>query len=130
MEAYRMGRWHRLVILALSLLALLPALPASAQSIDPPLWWTADGGGVVFSTGLYKLGATLGQPDAAAQADSGIYSTRWGYWSAEPAQRLTTPVGSTEFQRKVTFGDLWRLVCAGLLVASVALSKAGKLWNR
>jgi hypothetical protein len=115
-----MGRWHRLVILALSLLALLPAIPASAQSIDPPLWWTVDGGGVYAAAGVYTLGATTGQPDAAT-ASGGYYQLRGGYWPGaivrHPVQYVPVGVGYVAINRMVTYGQVTIIALALIAVA-------------
>lgn len=44
-------------------------------------WWTVDSGGVAFSTsGDYRLGGTIGQPDAGARLSEGSYTLAQGFW--------------------------------------------------
>ncbi|MBN1954710.1 MAG: hypothetical protein JW900_06620 [Anaerolineae bacterium] len=71
---------------ALVLLALLAALlwvsPAMAQSGGgyDLSWNTVDGGGATFNTAEgYRLGGTVGQPDAA-QWQGGSYVLAGGFW--------------------------------------------------
>ena len=43
-------------------------------------WWTVDGGGVTLTTGdAYRLGGTVGQPDAGVMT-GGDYSLGGGLW--------------------------------------------------
>jgi len=57
-------------------------LPAAAQFADYQIsWWTADGGGYMFSTGgTYGLGGTIGQPDAGVMT-AGQYKVQGGFWA-------------------------------------------------
>jgi hypothetical protein len=75
----------RNMILALAFLGVaLAATPALAQyEIN---WWTVDGGGATFSIGGgYRLGGTIGQPDAGVLA-GGDYTLYGGFWAvASPA---------------------------------------------
>ncbi|MBC7231942.1 MAG: hypothetical protein H5T68_01680 [Chloroflexi bacterium] len=63
------------------LLALLPLLPALAQSGGYDLTWsTIDGGGYTWSEGgAYSLGGTVGQADAGALSGGG-YTLAGGFW--------------------------------------------------
>ena len=56
--------------------------------------WTVDGGGYTFSTGgVYTLGGTIGQPDAAVQM-GGQYVLTGGFWAGTPIVfRIYLPVG-------------------------------------
>ncbi len=46
-------------------------------------WWTADGGGVSYgSAGVYTLGGTGGQSDAAPPRTGGVYELHAGFWQA------------------------------------------------
>jgi hypothetical protein len=81
---------HRAVLAVLLLLgavalgAVAPALVQSGGGYDLS-WWTADGGGQTFSTGGgYSLGGTIGQPDAGLLAGTG-YQLDSGFWSGAPA---------------------------------------------
>jgi hypothetical protein len=69
--------------LVLAVLAAQPA-PARAQSGGgfDLLWSTLDGGGVMLSEGGgYRLGGTVGQPDAVVSAGGG-FTLRGGFWQA------------------------------------------------
>ena len=60
------------------LVAMAIATPALAY--DPITWSSIDGGGVAFATaGAYKLGGTIGQPDAG-MLTGGAYTLRGGFW--------------------------------------------------
>jgi len=76
--------------IALLLLAVLFALPASAQfSID---WFTFDGGGGTSTGGVYTVSGTIGQPDAGAMS-GGSYSLAGGFWGGAAAQyKIYLPV--------------------------------------
>ena len=64
-----------------------------AESYNLP-WTTIDGGGVSFSTGgVFRLGVTMGQPDAGSLS-GGIYSLQGGFWSVIPIVR--TPLGECD----------------------------------
>src|SRR5262245_23229759 len=54
-------------------------------------WWTVDGGGGTFSTGSggYRLGGTIGQPDAGVMTGTAGFNIRGGFWSQPP--RLPRP---------------------------------------
>ena len=64
------------IMAALSLIGPL-AVRAGDYAID---WSTADGGGVMHSTGgAYELSGTIGQPDAG-EMSGGDYSLTGGFW--------------------------------------------------
>ena len=65
---------------------------------------TVDAGGATFSTGgVYRLGGTIGQPDAGALS-GGAYALAGGFWSALPAALTPTPTktGTVEPTRTAT----------------------------
>jgi hypothetical protein len=70
-------------LLAFALTAItLAGLPARAQSGGPYdlTWSTIDGGGATAVTGgVYALGGTAGQPDAAIMT-GGVYTLQGGFW--------------------------------------------------
>jgi hypothetical protein len=49
-------------------------------------WWSADGGGAMWSTGgSFELGGTIGQPDAGGVAMSGgTFELIGGFWTVPP----------------------------------------------
>ncbi|NUQ48743.1 MAG: hypothetical protein HUU27_02315, partial [Phycisphaerae bacterium] len=62
---------------------LLAAVGANAQY--DLSWFTVDGGGAMYSTGgLFSLGATIGQADAASSPalTGGQFSLVGGFWAA------------------------------------------------
>jgi hypothetical protein len=83
---------------ALLALAVLAGLPAGAQQPQQTYtldWWTVDGGGGTFSTGGgYSLGGTAGQPDAGVLAGGG-YTLGGGFWrggAAAAQHRIFLPL--------------------------------------
>jgi len=75
-----MNSKHRPVLAALAMLTL--AMPALAQSGGgyEVTWSTVDGGGTVrASGGVYAVGGTIGQPDAAVLT-GGQYAVHAGFW--------------------------------------------------
>jgi LPXTG-site transpeptidase (sortase) family protein len=73
----------------LLVLFFLPAAIVLAQSGGYDLsWWTVDGGGATFSTGgSYRLGGTIGQPDAG-ELSGGSYTLYGGFWNRDFASPL------------------------------------------
>jgi hypothetical protein len=68
-----------ILLLALATALVLPVLAQTGGGYDLT-WSTVDGGGATFSEGGgYKLGGTIGQPDAGAMAD-GDYALSGGFW--------------------------------------------------
>jgi hypothetical protein len=117
----------RTAIIATALLVLLTA-SASAQALPyDASWWTVDGGGAYSTTGIYTLGATAGQPDAAALTTTGNYAVSWGYWPAISTWTNDNhPVAQT--QRIITFGDLFRLLCVAMLAVTQLIRAGGARW--
>ena len=68
-----------MIAMALSLVVLL-ASPAFTQTYEVT-WSTIDGGGVMDATGGdYRVGGTIGQPDAG-RLSGGNYAVTGGFWS-------------------------------------------------
>jgi hypothetical protein len=75
--------------LALAIVLFSTVLSQSGGYTLP--WWTADNGGVTFSTGgNYSLSGTFGQPDAG-NASGGAYVLKGGFWSANSEVAVITP---------------------------------------
>ena len=73
----------KVVLLALGVLLLLSG-GVAAQGGYELSWWTVDGGGQTYSTGLgYSLGGTVGQADAGVLSGPG-YQLAGGFWSGGP----------------------------------------------
>jgi hypothetical protein len=73
-------------------MAVFPA-PALAQATDgyDVTWHTVDGGGVMWATGNgYKVGGTIGQPDAG-KLSGGAYAVTGGFWALAPACPTPNP---------------------------------------
>jgi hypothetical protein len=82
-----MRRTILLVIVVLALLGLAGLARSRAQSAGQYdlTWNTVDGGGVTALTvGVYTLGGTAGQPDAAVWS-GGEYVLAGGFWRASAA---------------------------------------------
>jgi len=71
-----------IILLAISLLMVLPALGQTGGPYDLT-WSTVDGGGGTSSGGQYVLVGTIGQPDAAYSA-GGDYELLGGFWPGGP----------------------------------------------
>lgn len=79
-------------------------------------WHSIDGGGITFAQGgVYTIGATLGQYDAAEPLSGGIFTVRPGYWpGAAPMPcnlaDFVAPFGilnfSDVFEFLVAFGNM------------------------
>ena len=73
-------------------LVLSLTIPSHAANYEIS-WWTVDGGGYTFSEGgSYKLGGTIGQPDAGGPLSGGSYSLVGGFWAYEPQYLLYMPI--------------------------------------
>jgi len=74
------------IALAALLLAFTMAGPACAY--DPITWSSIDGGGVAFGSAAdFRLGASIGQPDAGALA-GGAFLLRGGFWTGGTLRTL------------------------------------------
>jgi len=64
-------------------IVLAPTALADDFTLD---WWTADGGGYMFSAGGdFELGGTIGQPDAGAVVmTGGAFELVGGFWAVPP----------------------------------------------
>jgi hypothetical protein len=70
---------------ALALAISATTVVATSEAYDPLTWSSLDCGGVAFVTADgYRLGATIGQPDAGTLT-AGDYTLRGGFWSGGPA---------------------------------------------
>ncbi|MFC2046469.1 hypothetical protein ACFLTC_02995 [Chloroflexota bacterium] len=68
--------------LAMALAATI-ALAATGELSIP--WWSVDGGGATFSEGGdYRLGGSIGQPDAGVLSE-GDYTLVGGFWASAPS---------------------------------------------
>jgi hypothetical protein len=77
------SRVRPLATLAIVIGMLAPA--AAAHAYDPLTWYSVDGGGVAFtSAGAFRLGATIGQPDAGTLT-GGAFVLHGGFWRGGPA---------------------------------------------
>jgi hypothetical protein len=69
---------------ALSLTVAVPVLAGDGSGTDLS-WWTADAGGAVSEGGGYRLGGTVGQPDAGVLT-GGEYMLSGGFWAGAAAK--------------------------------------------
>ncbi len=68
------------ISLTLGLIALLAAASVVADDFSLE-WWTIDGGGGMWTTGVaYELSGTIGQPDASAMT-GGDFALTGGFWA-------------------------------------------------
>jgi hypothetical protein len=78
------------------------AFPVNARAYDALTWRSIDGGGTAFvNGGGYRLGATIGQPDAGSLG-AGTFTLRGGFWIGGQANPLGVgdsppPVGPFHF---------------------------------
>ena len=79
MSKSRIGLTLTLVLVLLGAISTLIAAQASDYRIE---WWTLDNGGGVSAAGRYTLTGTIGQPDASAVLQGGVYRITGGYWGA------------------------------------------------
>ena len=78
-----------LLVIAGALLGVVSASALAGYTLD---WWTVDGGGAASSAGgSYRLGGTIGQPDAGASS-GGPYALSGGFWGGGAAQVLNLPL--------------------------------------
>jgi len=82
------GLRFALPILLLAALFFLPVIVLAQSGGYDLSWWTVDGGGATFSTGgPYRLGGTIGQPDAG-ELRGGNYTLYGGFWNRDFASPL------------------------------------------
>jgi len=74
-------RWMSWILGGTCCLLLVAVVPLALAQIGYDLsWWTVDGGGATLSSGGgYRLGGTIGQPDAGVLAGGG-YTLAGGFW--------------------------------------------------
>jgi len=75
-------------------LGVLFAVRAEAQSggAYSLAWNTLDGGGQTFATGgVYRMGGTAGQPDAARNT-GGVYVLQGGFWAPTTTPTVDAPI--------------------------------------
>jgi len=68
-----------IVLVALALVALAPAVRAQSGGPYTLSWSTVDGGGGTSTGGPYALAGTIAQPDAGLLA-GGSYTLSGGFW--------------------------------------------------
>lgn len=72
----------------LAAVAIALTCAAAARAYDPITWRSVDSGGTGFVTaGAYRLGATIGQPDAGKLA-GGAFTLRGGFWIGGQTQQV------------------------------------------
>ncbi len=72
-----------LPVLLFAALSFLPVIVLAQSGGYDLSWWTVDGGGATFSTGgTYRLGGTIGQPDAG-ELSGGDYTLYGGFWNRD-----------------------------------------------
>lgn len=72
------------------------AFAVNAHAYDPVTWRSFDGGGLAFANGGgYRLGATIGQPDAGSLGAGG-FTLRGGFWTGGQAPTLGVGDGPPE----------------------------------
>jgi LPXTG-site transpeptidase (sortase) family protein len=77
------GLRFALPVLLLAVLFSLPVIVLAQSGGYNLSWWTVDGGGATFSTGdTYRLGGTIGQPDAGEHS-GGDYTLYGGFWNRD-----------------------------------------------
>lgn len=80
------------VLIAVLLLALIPAQPATAQGTPSIGWWVIGSGGGSALVGSISLGSTLGQWDIGSYT-GGSSQLQAGFWGGVPADyRILLPI--------------------------------------
>jgi hypothetical protein len=108
MKTFNSGCFGLRITLALVLSAAVPAaVLGDGYTLD---WWTLDGGGSMFSTGVpFELSGTLGQPDAGPVAmTGGGFELAGGFW-AGAAVSQTIHIGDINCDGTygyLSFGDI------------------------
>src|SRR5512134_3654394 len=84
------GLRFALPVLLFAVLFSLPVIVLAQSGGYDLSWWTVDGGGATFSTGgTYRLGGTIGQPDAG-ELSGGDYTLYGGFWNRDFATPVPT----------------------------------------
>lgn len=120
-------------LIALSVLTVLLAGSAVYAALDNDAgWWTVDAGGASWAElGDYRLGATVGQPDAAT-VGAGWYELQGGYW---PGARVVHPVvyvpvlsSLVGIETRITYGQI--SICVLLLALALILRRVSMDWMK
>ncbi len=117
-------------VLLLAILFFLPAAIAFAQFDGYDLsWWTVDGGGATFSTGgTYRLGGTIGQPNAG-ELSGGDYTLYGGFWNRDfPTPVPTNASGSKPNSLPDTGFAPGRVTGLSAQPAEIAYTAMSDLW--
>ncbi len=81
----------------------VPAALADELTLD---WWTADGGGAMWTAGGdFELSGTIGQPDAGVTMTGGDFELTGGFWVVTPGGPAVL-VGDLNCDGQVGFGDI------------------------
>ena len=78
--------------LALLLLGVTSAITAAQAGGYRIEWWTLDNGGGESAADRYSLAGTIGQPDAGAALQGGVYRLTGGYWGAIGRYKIILPL--------------------------------------
>ncbi len=122
----------RLIPFVLAFTALLAAGTAWAALDYAADWWTVDGGAAGWaSAGSYRLGASVGQPEAETVA-GGWYELHGGYWPGARVRRseiyLPVIIGRIALAPRFTYGQIMLATC--LLALSFVIQKFGLPWRK
>ncbi|MBK8986683.1 MAG: hypothetical protein IPM39_11475 [Chloroflexi bacterium] len=69
------------VVLCLTAVATLLALPEQAPNALSIPWWTVDGGGGTSSSSVFTVSGAAGQFDAGQQMTGGSFTLTGGFWN-------------------------------------------------
>ena len=118
-----------LVTLALSLVGTTAT--AISHAYDPITWRSIDGGGVIAATvGGYRLGGTIGQPDAGGPMTNGQYSVTGGFWALPTAVQTTNAPTLTIAPANPGFATVsWTPVTGTNWLLQERLSLSGGTWS-
>ncbi len=78
-----------LLLLLLGALSTLVAAQANGYRVD---WWTLDNGGGASAAGRYTVTGAIGQPDASAAMQGGVYCVTGGHWGAAGSYKVFLPL--------------------------------------